>query len=202
MSEDLPPKVKGVIPTPPAESDSADSDFDALFAEPDKGDDVPVSREEFNALKKGVAKAFSEQGRKATPKDEDEPKPKAKEKPNDEKGKTTVSPVLKSLYFKSNPEAETVWNTVEAEAEALGKDPFELYESSVFFKGEAKALFEKKVADENAKSNIAMPSTLVKGGKFSFDKVDLDNPDHVKWVNEKPERVDEYNQWLKANWKK
>lgn len=199
MSEELPLGTEAPA-TPNPESESTDSEtFESLFADDSSDNEEAPTREEFNRLKKGVAKFFTEQGMK---KSGGEEKDKATEEPKGTSSKTSVSPVLKSLYFKSNPEAEMVWSQVEKEAENLKKDPFELYESSTYFKGEAKAMFERKSADEDAKSRVGMPSSLVKGGKMSYDRIDLGNADHIKWLNEKPERRTEYNNWLKANWKR
>ena len=103
-----------------------------------------------------VRKAFSEKGRK---KEDDE-------KEETKVSKETVSPlnlILKDLYFDKHPEAKEYWDEVESEAKALGKDPFELYSSSRFLQGEAKARFEEKQGDEDAAGRIGKPF----GGKPS-----------------------------------
>jgi hypothetical protein len=190
MEEDL-TREEEVKTTPADESDSNDSELDALFAQDDDSQEAPVSREEFNALKKGVSKFFSDKGRQVKAKGE-----------GDDKAPTTTNAVMRSLYFKSNPEAETVWKQVEQEAGKLNRDPFELYEGSAYFKGEAKTLFEQKNVEKENASKVGVPSSLVKGGKLSYEKIDLEKPDHIKWLKEKPERITEYNEWIKTNWKK
>ena len=72
----------------------------------------------------------------------------------------TSNSVLKNLYFKANPEAEAIWETVEKEAANLKRDPFELYESSAYLKGEAMAI--AKDTENNGK--VSTPSQNVKGG--------------------------------------
>lgn len=66
--------------------------------------------------------------------------------------------VIKSLYFNANPEAKLIWDTVEKEAKNLGKDPFELYESSAYLKGEAQALAE----DGKNETKVSSPSGKIK----------------------------------------
>lgn len=138
---------------------------------------VERMEQEQSRLKKGVAKFFSEKGKKEE---------KKTEKP------TTVpsgtSPVLKALYLKQNPEAQEVWDEVEKEAAALKKDPFELYESSSYFKGEAKAKAEAKRVEEESKSKIAKPSS----DTGSSSKVDLSKV--------KPEDVEKLKPSQKMDW--
>ena len=103
-----------------------------------------------------VRKAFSEKGRK---KEDD-----GKEETKVTQG--TVSPsnlILKDLYFDKHPEAKEYWDQVESEAKTLRKDPFELYTSSKFLQGEAKARFEEKQGDEDAAGRVGKPF----GGKPS-----------------------------------
>lgn len=140
-------------------------------------------------------KALTEQGRK----------PKEEAKPGDEPdkrstaeaaGETKISPVIKNLYFKNFPEAAEIWSEVEQAAKDTGKDPFELYESSKYFQGEAKARYEVKQSENAAKHKIETPSGLITGGNIDFKNIDLSNPAHLKWLKEKPERRDAYNAWI------
>lgn len=135
--------------------DQQDDNFDDIFdndQEINDGDDAPVTREEYNRLVKGVQKLASQKGREKKEVKEDTGK-KADTASDD------VNPVLKNLYLKANPEAETVWDDVVKEAKNLGKDPFELYESSNYFKGEAKARLAQKEEEEANKAKIDRPST-------------------------------------------
>ena len=150
MTDELPQGEEVLETTPQVESESVSSEFDSLFADDNSTEEAPVSREEFERLRKGVAKYFSEQGTK---------KEETKVEPQEQTGPQPINPVLKSLYFKSNPEAELVWQTVEQEAKKLRKDPFELYEGSSYFKGEAKAKAEQKKVEEENKSKISNPSS-------------------------------------------
>jgi len=104
---------------------------------------VKRQEEELAKIKKGVSKFFSDQGRKK------------KEEAKEEKAPTNV---IKSLYFNANPEAKEVWDLVEADAKALNKDPFELYETREGYKLEAKAIMQKREAEDKAKSKISKPS--------------------------------------------
>lgn len=72
--------------------------------------------------------------------------------------KPEIHPVMRNLYFRENPEAQIIWETVEAEAKNLGKDPFELYEGSSYLRGEAKAKFEMRKAEEEAKLKVDKPT--------------------------------------------
>lgn len=102
-------------------------------------------------------KAFSEQGRK-----EKEVK-EVKDAPQ------KVSPVIKSLYFKANPEAQTVWDEV-VEA-AKDKDPFELYESSKYFQKEAQTRYaEAQEKDKNGKK-VSKPSQKISGIAGEYEEL-------------------------------
>jgi hypothetical protein len=128
--------------------ESAD-EFADLFAD-DGDEDAPVSREEYNRLLKGTKKLATELGRiKTTKVEKKEEAPIAGD----------VNPVLKSLYFKQNPEAQEVWEEVVREAKSLGKDPFALYEGSSYFKGEAKARFSEKSEQVENKNKLQAPSS-------------------------------------------
>lgn len=166
------------IPAQGGESEEA-TDLENLFANeetPGENPDDKIARLEktVSDLKKGVAKAFSQQGR--------QPK-EAKEV------KTEGNSVIKNLYFKANPEAELEWDNVEKTAKELGKDPFELYESSAFLKGEAKAKFEAKIEEEKNKSKIAKPSSQPGSSQIDISKT-------------KPEEVDKLTPAQKVEWVK
>lgn len=175
------------------ESKSEDSnELDELFADDsqdEEGEDKVTRLErKIENIQKGVNKYFSEQGRKQ--------KEVVKQPEKKEEGQPTpqVNPVLKTLYFDKFPETKEVWAEVEKEAKLLNKDPFELYESSSYFKGEAKARFNAKTEEEANKSKIDKPAN---GAAPS--KVDINNtkPEDVK--NLKPEQKVE---WLRAQAKK
>lgn len=131
-----------------------------------------------NSLK-NLEKAVADKGRKKEPKQE----PKS-------------NPVLKRLFFKETPEAETVWDEVEKEAKELGIDPFEHYESKKGWQLEAKARLEAKKEEEVAKSKVHSPSNHIEDKEFSFSEIDLDNPEHVKWIKSDEKREDSYMEWM------
>jgi hypothetical protein len=132
------------------ESEEVSEDFDSLFADSTESqEDAPVSREEFNRLMKGVQKLASEKGRETKVPVETKSEPKTNH---------PISAVIQNLYFNQNPEAKEVWNDVVTTAEQLKQDPFELYESSSYFKGEAKAKAESRRVSEENRSKISKPS--------------------------------------------
>jgi len=100
----------------------------------------------------------------------------------------SVHPVMRSLYFEKHPEVADYWETVEKEADALGKDPFELYESSSFLQGEAKSRYETKKADEEAKTKISKPSEGAGDGSRDLNSVSdgevssLTPAEKLKWL--------------------
>lgn len=121
------------------------------------------------------------------------------EQPNSQ-APSVISPVMKNLYFKANPEVELVWDDVLKAAEELGKDPFEVYENSAYFKSEAKAKAEAKLKEENAMGRVSTPGSQPgNNGELPFEEIDLNNSDHVQWLRGKEGRLDKYNEWLKAN---
>lgn len=92
-----------------------------------------------------VKKAFAEKG-------------KVKEEQPKIVDRQPISAVIQSLYFDKHPEARDAWAEVEEAAKSLGKDPFELYESSTFLQGEANVKFEAKKKDEANKLKVSKPS--------------------------------------------
>lgn len=175
------------------ESEDITADLEELFkeSEDDSEEEAPVSREEHNRIIKGLKKLATRVGRLNEAKKHEEPK----EKTTVETTVTTsVNPVLKGLYFKANPEAQEVWEEVEREAKNLGKDPFELYESSNYFKGEAKSRAAARAEDEANRSKIQKPSSGSKSSSFDPTKVkeedvmSLSKADRAKWLQAQIER--------------
>lgn len=188
-------QLEGTVETTPVEkreSEDTSEDLNLFDDSDDSSEDAPVSRKEYENLKKGAQKLATELGRLK----------KEGVKPTESEVKPEPSSVIKNLYFKANPEAVEIWDEVEKEAKNLGKDPFDLYEGSSYFKGEAKARAEVKAEEEENKAKIARPSSLTGKTGISFDKIDLNNSDHIKYLKENPKRKEEYNEWLKTNWKK
>lgn len=165
-----------------AESEDTSDDLNDIFSDLDEdAEDVGTLKEKIARLEKGIQKLATQKGQE---------KKEVKEKVVEKKTESSISPVLKNLYIKSNPEAALVWDEVEKEAKNLGKDPFELYESSSYFKGEAKSLYDAQTESEANKAKIDKPSGYT-GGSKKFD------PSKVKAedvVNLKPH---EKMEWLR-----
>jgi len=172
------------------ESDDASEDLNSLFEDDSQEDETPEEKikrleDKIARIEKGVKKLATEKGRE-----------KQKERPTEEKVEKTesrVNPVLKSLYFKANPEAQEIWDEVEKDAQLLGKDPFVLYESSAYYKGEAKARSEAKAEEEKNKAKVNKPSSEV-GFKADFSKIKTAE-DYKKLT---PKEREEYNKWRLA----
>lgn len=96
--------------------------------------------------------------------------------------------VVKNLYFNANPEAKNYWDNVEKEAARLKTDPFELYESSEYMQGEAKAL---AVREEN--SNKLNTSPNVKAGN---KEVSIESEEDLGNASAK-ERIEFFNKQVK-----
>lgn len=173
-----------------AESEDTSDDLNDIFSDIDEdADDVDTLKEKIARLEKGIQKLATQKGQ-----EKKEVKETVVEK-KEEEIESGASPVLKNLYIKSNPEAEMVWDEVEKEAKALGKDPFELYESSSYFKGEAKSRYDAKTEEETNKSKIDKPSGYTGGSKkfdpskvAAEDVVNLKPHEKAAWISLQAER--------------
>lgn len=195
MSEETVPRDEEAPATPPLGTESDDaSEFEKLFADDSEEDEgkseVEVLKSKIDRMQKGMSKFFSEQGRKkaVTP----EPaSPKVEAKPVGVQAEENQ--VLTSLYLNANPEAKEIWDEVKVEAERLGKDPFTLYESSAYFKGEAKARAEAKKTEEESKTKIKQPSSQVDFSKNidsikSEDVSSLTPSQKVEWLKRQADK--------------
>ena len=160
----------------PYGSESEDALDDLFKSDDDSQDELEDSEkvkkleERLGNIEKGVKKYFSKQGRK-----KEEPKQEKKEESTPQ-----LNSVLKTLYFDKFPETKEVWEEVEKEAKLLGKDPFELYESSSYFKGEAKARHNAKIEEEENKSKIAKPSSGTASSKIELSSVKPEDVANLK----------------------
>ena len=178
------------------ESDDASEDLDSSFeddsqeeedeAPEDEAPEDKVKRleDKIARIEKGVKKLATDRGREQ------------KEKPTEEKVEKTesnVNPVLKSLYFKANPEAQDIWDEVEKDAKELGKDPFVLYEGSAYYKGEAKTRAEAKAKEEESRKKVNKPSS---DSDFSKNIAEIKPEDvekltpeqKIKWIKAQAEK--------------
>ena len=147
---------ESATPDEKRESDDASEDLDSLFEDDSQEDETPEDKvkrleDKITRIEKGVKKLATDKGR--------EQKEKPTEERVEEKVETGVNPVLKSLYFKANPEAQDIWDEVEKDAKELGKDPFVLYEGSAYYKGEAKTRAEAKAKEEESRKKVNIPSS-------------------------------------------
>jgi hypothetical protein len=126
---------------------------------------------------KNLEKAVADKGRKKEP----------KEAPK-------TNSVIKRLFFKETPEAETVWDDVEKEAKELGVDPFDHYESKKGWQLEAKARFEEQKEQAEAKGKIKSPSNNIGDGEIDFAKI---TPDQISKLSKKD--YDKYKEYLKKS---
>lgn len=174
----------------PYGSESEDALDDLFKSDDDSQEELEDSEkvkkleERLGNIEKGVKKFFSENGRKQK---EIEKQPEKKEEVIETK--SPVHSVLKTLYFDKHPEAQDYWEQVEKEAKLLDKDPFELYESSAYLKGEAKARHDAKIEEETNKKKIDTPSNGTGTPKKNISDV-------------KPEDVDKLKPSEKAEWVK
>jgi hypothetical protein len=173
----------------PYGSESEDA-LDELFKSDDDSQEeledsekVKKLEERLGNIEKGVKKFFSENGRKQK-ETEKQPEPQ-----KEASATPAVHSVLKTLYFDKHPEAQDYWEQVEKEAKLLGRDPFELYESSAYLKGEAKARHDAKIEEETNKKKIDPPSNGTGTPKKNISDV-------------KPEDVEKLKPSEKAEWVK
>jgi hypothetical protein len=194
MSQEDPRLDENGTPTLDQERESEDTaDLEALFAEADDRDeDEPVTREEIERWRKGTQKLASELGRLRA-----EKSAVKTEGAKVQESTSGINPVVKNLYFNANPEAREIWEDVEKEAKNLGKDPFDLYENSSYFKGEAKARFAEKSEREENKGKLTKPSGGAYGStsRIPFESIDLENPEHAKYLRNNPKIRAEYSKW-------
>ncbi|MBK9482673.1 MAG: hypothetical protein IPO02_11995 [Bacteroidetes bacterium] len=180
------------------ERDSQDEiDFDSLFADNENNDeDTPVTRAELEQWKKGAQKLATEIGRIKKANAEKSPEVKAIEN-GAPRVASEDNPILKSLYLKANPDAAIIWDEVEKEAKLLGKDPYSLYESSSYFKGEAKARAEAKSREETNKNKVKSPTSQMVNGN-----VDYSNVSDSDIANMSIQEFEKFSDWKAAQSKK
>jgi hypothetical protein len=173
----------------PDGSESEDALDDLFKSDDDSQEELEDSEkvkkleERLGNIEKGVKKFFSENDRKQK-ETEKQPEPQ-----KEASATPAVHSVLKTLYFDKHPEAQDYWEQVEKEAKLLGRDPFELYESSTYLKGEAKARHDAKIEEETNKKKIDTPSNGTGTPKKNISDV-------------KPEDVEKLKPSEKAEWVK
>lgn len=163
MTEEYQPLDGNVQTTPVEDRESEEAlNLDELFQDDNaEEEDVPVSREEFNRLQKGIKKMASQLGQtKKEPIKEEQPKQED----------INYNPILKRLYLKESPEMETVWDEVVKET-PQGQDPIAYYESKKGWQLEAKARHNAIKEDEVNRSKIDKPSNSTATTRKDFSHI-------------------------------
>lgn len=130
-------------------------------------DEVPVTREEFENLKKGIQKMATDKGR-----EEAETVENVQEQPTQESSFNSNE----IIYLNQRPEAKEVWGDVKQRAEQVGVDPIQFYESDNIIQDYAKRKFDEAQKESESKNKITGPSSFKGNGKkVDFSKVTDDN---------------------------
>ena len=175
-----------------SKDESEESSDESQGSEEDRDAKIERLEKTVADLKKGVDKAFSDKGRQEKDKpEEDDKSSEKKETPkyDDE--------VVEELLITKHPEAEHVLDELKEVAEQKGESILKVYRKSKYFQGEAKAIADSKKSEDESKAKISNPTSVVgKGGNIRYENIDLDKPEHVKWLKAKPERKKGYDEWL------
>ena len=168
-------------------------DLFALDEQDSDEDEAPVSREEYNRLVKGAKKLSSELGRI-----------KATIKPTEEKTTTKTSENVQNddvteLFFEQRPEAQFVEKQLREVADKLyGGSILKAWKNEEYLREKAVKMSGENSEREENKRKLTTPTQGGKfgGGKLSYDKIDLSNPEHVKMIHSDPKYRDGYNAFL------
>lgn len=170
-------------------SESEDEDDDAEFEEllskfEGSDEDEPVSREEFNALKKGVAKYFSEKGRKQA----EESKKVITETKSAPEAKANEVDDLTEMFLEQNPKVELVKEKLDKVAQALyGGSLIKAWRNEPWLREMADSIEKEKSEEEANKAKVGAPSKIVGSNKTDFKKMPfeeakkLSDDDFAKW---------------------
>lgn len=121
-------------------------------------------------------------------------KEKQGEKKLEKKAEEKPSNVIKNLFFNANPEAKEVWDEVEKAAKLTGRDPFDLYTDETFLQEKAKAKFEERKAEEEAKLKVSDPSN----GSRPSSSTDWSKLTDEEVADLPTEKYEKYSQWRKS----
>jgi hypothetical protein len=159
--ENLNPQEE-VKTTPPAGSESEETDLESLFADEEAPEgeqpDDKVARLEktVSDLKKGIAKAFSDKGRETK---------EVKAEPKTDKDD------VNELFYAQKPEAELVESDLKQIADAkYNGSILKAWKNETWLQDKAKAMSAAKKIEEESKSKISKPSSAT-GSKVDFSKV-------------------------------
>ncbi len=164
--------------------DEEDDEFEELLKKIDEDSDEPPTREEFNALKKGVAKYFSDKGRE-----------KAKVEKKEEPAKTTATEAkadetddLTEMFLEQNPKVELVKEKLDKVAKALyGGSLIKAWRNEPWLREMADSIEQEKSEEAANKAKVGAPSKTVGTNKVDFKKmtpeeaIKLSDDDFAKW---------------------
>lgn len=146
-----------------------------------------ATAEEVKNLQKGIENLASKVNEFGGKKEGEQDSPKPTEQ------KPQYSPVVKRIYTKDVPEIEEVWDEMSEEAQALGVDPIEYYESKKGWQLEAKARLQAKQKKDEVKSKIDEPSGVItEKANIDFAKI---TPEQIRQLN--PKAREQYRDYLR-----
>jgi hypothetical protein len=185
MSEEDPTHEEEVPTTPAAGGESeGDSEFDELFKEIESKEAGEISKEEFDAMKKGVAKYFSDKGRKTKENAAEAVVPASKETP------THTSDDVTELFLESKPEAALVKDDLQKIADAkYGGSIIKAWKGEEWLHDKASALKESEVS----KSKIQSPSGTIETAT-SMEAIDrMDDEAQAEAIRKMSDK--DYKRW-------
>lgn len=150
-----------------------------------------MEREQAN-VKKGLAKFFSEKGRKKDTQEEKKEESKAE-------AQTSGNEDVTELFFSTTPKAELVAEQLKDVADKFYNGSIlKAWKNESFLREKAQKLSDEKAEDDANKDRIARPSSTGAGGKskIPFAQIDLNNKDHVALLRSDPKYRDGYNAYL------
>jgi len=189
-----------------------DGDSEELFGDEDEDDETPESNgnegedSEVAALNDSALTEYNQRvGKNYKSWDEVEKSEKERDKEFVKKGTQKQASVVdedlaEEVLLTKHPEAEAKIEEIREQAKLMGVSVLKLFRESTYYQNECKAIAAAKKSEEETKAKIGSPTGATgAGGSLKFSQVDLDNPDHVKWVNATEERSQKFQEWMAAN---
>lgn len=169
-----------------SEDEDDDSEFEELLSKfEDNDSDEPVTREELNALKKAIAKGFSDRGRA-----------KAEEAKKEAAPSTTTASVAKAdavdditeMFLEQNPKVELVKEKLDKVAQALyGGSLIKAWRNEPWLREMADSIEKEKSEEAANRAKVGAPSKTVGNNKTDLKKITpaealkLSDDDFAKW---------------------
>lgn len=165
------------------DSNEAD-DLESLFADDEKQEDAPVTREEYNRLLKGVQKLATNQGREKV-------QPKEAVRGTTTNTTSNQGDDVSELFFAQIPKAELVNDDLKSIANAkYGGSILKAWRGESWIQEKASALENAKKEEEVNKSKIKTPTQGVSLSKNDVlktkpeDVASLQPKDKIAWIKE------------------